>query len=617
MDGTAFGPDLSLSPDQEGLLRTALSSNKPHSSSRITTGATSDSDPVYKNPAMANATNMFTSPTQQAPSSGQLSGYDDSPLLDYNLDDGDFDWDNNNGDQFFGDLPGEDYHEEAEHHDKRKASSGEEDGEEGSSKRREGGEKGAKKPGRKPLTGEPTTKRKAQNRAAQRAFRERKERHLKDLETKVEDLEKASETANHENGKLRAQVEKLNTELKEYRKRISLNNNGLSHSPPQSATPSRSYYNNGNGNDFSFAFPKFGDLPGSFLNNGSIAKTTSPPSLSQRSSSTPNTSLPAAARKSSSNSGNSKSPISLNGTAGSIGTGGTYQTPTTTFNSNDFSDLNGLFSPSILQNASRSNSADYISYPSSTAPSTNGAAKPSGLSSINSQAHAASGRQDSSTSVNSPSSITSHGALDSSCGTTPESSAESPDIRKSSDTMLNTIKEEAKGQNNMGAASNFVKSPAADVNGFNWMAQQNDGQFDPVLFGDYRDPQDSILNDFFSDAFPLGNDFGSPYNTADYASPPPKKDLMQEIEVQKNSGPDGTPSCEEVKKMIGTEKLWPRIQASGKVQSGEIDMDNLCSELKKKARCSGSGAVIDEKDVDRILGPVDSKPATQMDDWLR
>lgn len=43
-------------------------------------------------------------------------------------------------------------------------------------------------------------KRKAQNRAAQRAFRERKERHLKDLETKVDELEKASESTNHENG---------------------------------------------------------------------------------------------------------------------------------------------------------------------------------------------------------------------------------------------------------------------------------------------------------------------------------------------------------------------------------------------------------------------------------
>ena len=32
-------------------------------------------------------------------------------------------------------------------------------------------------------------------------------------------------------------------------------------------------------------------------------------------------------------------------------------------------------------------------------------------------------------------------------------------------------------------------------------------------------------------------------------------------------------------------------------------MDDLCSQLKSKAKCSGSGAVIDQKDVDAILGP--------------
>lgn len=158
MNGTAFGPDPSLTPDQEGLLRTALSSNKSKSNSRVTTAGGSNSDSNYKDKsAMADGTNMFTSPIQQALGSSQLSGYGESPFLDYNLDDGDFDWDNNTGDQLFDDLPGEEYHEEGEHHDKRKATTEEEDGEEGSSKRREGDDKGAKKPGRKPLTGEPTT----------------------------------------------------------------------------------------------------------------------------------------------------------------------------------------------------------------------------------------------------------------------------------------------------------------------------------------------------------------------------------------------------------------------------------------------------------------------------
>lgn len=44
------------------------------------------------------------------------------------------------------------------------------------------------------------------------------------------------------------------------------------------------------------------------------------------------------------------------------------------------------------------------------------------------------------------------------------------------------------------------------------------------------------------------------------------------------------------------------MQESGKAQSGEIDMDNLCSQLKSKAKCSGTGAVVEKRDADEILG---------------
>ena len=162
MNGTAFGTDLSLTPSQEGLLRTALSSNYPKSSSPKSSvppsaDASSSSDPRRNtNAAMANGANTNTSPVQQTPGSGNLSNFDESPsFLDYDLEDGNFDWDNT-GDQLFGDLPGTDFNDDHEQHDKRKASTDEGE-EEGSSKRREADEKGAKKPGRKPLTGEPTT----------------------------------------------------------------------------------------------------------------------------------------------------------------------------------------------------------------------------------------------------------------------------------------------------------------------------------------------------------------------------------------------------------------------------------------------------------------------------
>lgn len=178
-------------------------------------------------------------------------------------------------------------------------------------------------------------------------------------------------------------------------------------------------------------------------------------------------------------------------------------------------------------------------------------------------------------------------------------------------------------------SSDLAKSPSVDINGIDWMAQQNGGAFDPVLFGDYRDPQDNVLNnntfgDFFNDAFP-SQDFGTPYYTGDA---PPKRDLMQEVEVLKNANPSEVGPKENQKQPVACEKLWfvycrlvmmvttllttlpsrDRIQSSEKVQNGEADMDDLCSQLKAKAKCSGKGAIIDQADVDRILGPVNEEP---------
>ena len=89
------------------------------------------------------------------------------------------------------------------------------------------------------------------------------------------------------------------------------------------------------------------------------------------------------------------------------------------------------------------------------------------------------------------------------------------------------------------------------------MAQQNGGTFDPVLFGDYRDPQDNILNsnafgDFFNDAFPL-QDFGTPYYTGELL---PKKELMQEIEVKKIATPSEVEPDEDKKHLMACDKLW-------------------------------------------------------------
>jgi len=442
-----------------------------------------------------------------------------------------------------------------------------------------------------------------------------------------------------------------------------MNVSGAGYSPPPSATQSRGF--NSGGNDFSFAFPKFGDLPGSYLNNGSLVKTTSPVQNGQRSASSSSPKLQNGLRKSSSSSANALSPTTLNGTAAPLNVTGSSKAPTDGLDNTGDDELRGLFSPSVLEYANRSNSTDYMSYPGSNAASMNGSAKKDSFGSVNGQSQVPNVHHASSASLtDSPASSMSH-ALDSSCGTTPESSAESPDNRKGSEPVLDTINEESKIQNSSGgkksfcdewakacgsianpvppmlsesngssATSNLMGPPPVGGNGFDWMAQQNGGQFDPVLFGDYRDPQDNILNtfgDYFNDAFPLNNDFASPYNTGDVASQPPKKDFIKEIEVQRNGSPNEVVPGEDKKQFLTCDKLWfvkhnnshhypltfshfrDRVQTSQKGQSGEIDMDDLCSQLKSKAKCSGKGAVIDQKDVDAILGPAPAESTNFLD----
>lgn len=44
-----------------------------------------------------------------------------------------------------------------------------------------------------------------------------------------------------------------------------------------------------------------------------------------------------------------------------------------------------------------------------------------------------------------------------------------------------------------------------------------------------------------------------------------------------------------------------RLQSMEKFRNGEIDVDNLCSELRTKARCSEGGVVVKQDDVEAIM----------------
>ncbi|KAI0252656.1 hypothetical protein BJV78DRAFT_1200196 [Lactifluus subvellereus] len=103
---------------------------------------------------------------------------------------------------------------------------------------------------RKPSGGQDESrlmKRKEQNRAAQRAFRERKEKHVKDLEDKVAELEAKNLSSETENQHLKELLKRLQDE------NVSLRNTSFTFSVPRNGDPSDSSFNS--------AVPSFASSP--------------------------------------------------------------------------------------------------------------------------------------------------------------------------------------------------------------------------------------------------------------------------------------------------------------------------------------------------------------------
>ncbi|PBP15656.1 transcription factor PAP1 [Diplocarpon rosae] len=558
-----INPRLTLSARQEELLFAALNSNSK----------TSDIDPSRsKDSSMPPG--PFTESLQDT-GSATMNGFEESLIVDYDYEfegDGTFDYGDFNNDsqgQMTGNLLGisseggdNDSHDKRSHPD-------EGDEEEGGGKRRGGDEKTSKKPGRKPLTSEPTS---------------------------------------------------MSIELREYRRRLSINGvsgrapsviNGL---PPYPAKGlENGGLNNPNDINFQFEFPRFGRLPGPSAN----------PLDGTRNSS----SLPAANKQIS-------SPVvdkgqisprnqSLQYTTNNGPSAGLPQKPAQ-LDVGDMSSLSGLFSPSLLESVGKT-SPLYFSDNNN-----NNGSNGSRSSTDSANGNMSTGHN---TTYSSPSasSNSNHGPS-SSCGTSPEpTTLQFPVNNKPVDSSLTTIGEERSAVNgegeltfcnklNMvcgnsnnpvpstvpdpGANSGAFAISAIEMNGIDWFAQQNNNQFDPQLFGDYREPQENILSNeafgdsFFTDAFALGGDFTSPFNMA--LSPAPKKDLVAQIdEKQDTDYEDIIPANTDHK--LNSTTIWDRLQACPKVKDGEFDLDLLCKDLQKKAKCSETGALVNESDFNQIV----------------
>lgn len=147
-----------LSPNQQDLLVATLASNQPSTQDEAA-GRNEPSRAIVKNEKENEASSRQDAFQDSTNDYLNASPADASPPIGFDLDaDGDDQYDFDAPGQFFGDISGETSHNDSnELHEKRKAVGDKDDGDEGGGKRRESEGATGKKPGRKPLTAEPTT----------------------------------------------------------------------------------------------------------------------------------------------------------------------------------------------------------------------------------------------------------------------------------------------------------------------------------------------------------------------------------------------------------------------------------------------------------------------------
>lgn len=346
-----------------------------------------------------------------------------------------------------------------------------------------------KKPGRKADNSEPANKKKAQNRAAQRAFRERKERHLKELEDRVSELETESHVTSSENTFLRQQVERLQGELKKYRSSrnakssIPISNSGVSSSPKQ---------------EFTFEFPFF-----------------------QRSqiSSTPNH-----AKSSRSNSDGS-SPSSL------------------------------LSPTSALGSVSSVSSSHSPVHKNSCAPR----------------------EQEEETFCE---------QLNLACGNKENPVPRAASKSKGETPLLISALHTSRNDSNQSSFS----SGSRPSNAFEEIAPP---VFELDFLSEYRDPifdgEEFSLPDLTTENS-LFDPFGAPH---DFETRPSEKSGALKLSQEEE---EKVPASQA---LLTCTAVWDRISSHPKF--GDLDIDGLCAELRTKAKCSETGVVLTESDVNNVL----------------
>ena len=372
------------------------------------------------------------------------------------------------------------------------------------------------------------------------------------MEVKITELEKSSDSVNQENGLLRAKVQRLQVEVQEYRKRLSFN--GL-RSMPSARTGSlgtNSNIANAKLTNFQFEFPRFGDpLSEQFIKNDMTADmpNLSSPSVNKSSN---QSSIPGILSRQNAD----RRSVSMH--EGLISPGLSVEFP---IQDNPLS-LTKTNSSSVAATDQGTNASSLEGNMISPTRSEAGkepvdSDKPqSGVSSVATNQNRVfkfnSGAATSMT--NSPStSPWSQFGPSSSAGTSPEPGHDSPRHSKTKDDQPRNIGIDVLDTNKQAEddllaqsvpyATPQTESPfninplnpiqlatttypttntdtqssstTVEPKGIDWLANESSSaQFDPILFGQYRESQDAIVgngdftNGFFDDALPFG--IGSP-----------------------------------------------------------------------------------------------------------
>ncbi|KAG9061061.1 DNA-binding transcription factor yap1 [Linnemannia hyalina] len=449
------------------------------------------------------------------------------------------------------------------------------------------GKPAPKKAGRKPLTTEPTNKRKAQNRAAQRAFRDRKERYVKSLEDRIKELEelnpgKTDTKLAEENLNLKVLVQKLETEnyfLKEQAftfdfpiaqpglYNLAKGANGSS-SEQSSPSPVSQPINNLTPTATTAATKKAAPTKKPSFTSTNVAK---PPTYDQLPWSPPSSIGDSVPNSPLENAESTPEPESTTPRTTYVDNAGIVpgvnkNTHTSTASARDLA----LFS-SLLDGAGNTYSVVPNLGPNTTTAS--------------------------SLSAYSPSTVASHPSPASTLIATSQHSP-SPTI----DDLVNSTPL-------FDAHGNITFTPTTTNLGLPSLTYEQT----QALFTDFRDTSDS--HDFFptfedsvdAAAFPpeaiggLFNDqlFNYTNSFANVAATPAREESQEFFGKVTESTNKSLPPLDDNERALPCPEVWEHIAKHPNFD--DADIDDLCAEMKSKAKCSGHGPVIPVKEVTNIM----------------